>query len=75
MKSRRGGASIGRMDAATNAASRLDGPKNRGSTSATFSAVTTLATSMTEDKQRWPSLSAASTSGNFWVSSAAVFRY
>ena len=62
-KSRRGGFSTGRMDAATKAASRLESPKNRGRTSAAFSGVMTFASSMTDDKHSRPSRSAASISG------------
>jgi hypothetical protein len=72
---RRGGFSTGRSAVATNAASRADFPKNRGTTSAAFSGVRTLASSMTEDRQRSPLRSAASTAGYAWMSPAAVFRY
>jgi hypothetical protein len=63
MNSRTGGFSTGRIEAATNAASRLDRPKNRGSTSGGFSGVSTFASSMTEERHRSPLRSAASTSG------------
>src|SRR6266568_1831336 len=75
MNSRVGGFSTGRIDAATNAASRLDSPKNRGSTSCAFFGVSTFASSITEERHRSPALSAVSTSGYFRTSSAAVFRY
>jgi hypothetical protein len=75
MKSRRGGFSTGRIVAATKAASRLERPKKRGSTSGALAGVRTFATSMTEERQRSPDRRAASTVGYFWTSSAAVFRY
>jgi hypothetical protein len=62
MNSRAGRFSTGRIEAATNAASRLDRPKNRGSTSPAFSGVRTFASSMTEERHRSPLRSAASTS-------------
>ena len=62
-KSRTGGFSTGRIEAATNAASRLDRPKNRGRISAAFPGEMTFESSMTEERQSRPSLSAASTSG------------
>jgi hypothetical protein len=75
MNSRKGGFSTGRIEAETNAASRLERPKNRGRTPRAFSGVSTFASSTTEERQRSPLRSAVSTSGYFWTSSAAVFRY
>jgi len=72
--SRSGGRSTGRMAAASSAASRLERWKNRGSTSTEFSVVSTFAISQTLVTQRRPSQSGATTSGCFWISSAATFR-
>jgi len=75
MTSRMGTTSAGRSEAATASASRRESLKNRGSTSARFSGVSTLASSFTVERQSSPARSAASTSGNAWMSSAAVFRF
>ncbi|MGB8930310.1 MAG: hypothetical protein WCC48_03560 [Anaeromyxobacteraceae bacterium] len=70
-----GSTSRGATSAATAFASRFDAWKKRGNTCVTLSRVTTLATSMTLDRQRRPSRRGAATSGNRWISSAAVLRW
>jgi len=70
-----GTTSAGRSATTTSSASRRDSPKNRGRTSRQLSGVSTFATSFTVERQRSPLRSAASTSGNAWMSSAAVFRF
>jgi hypothetical protein len=61
--SRRGTDSAGRISAATAFASCLDAWKKRGSTSARFSDVMTLANSTTLVMHSLPSLSGSTTSG------------
>jgi hypothetical protein len=55
-------------------ASRFDTWKKRGRSSFRFSGVRFFASSTIEVKQSRPSRSGSTTSGNFWRSSAAVFR-
>ncbi|HET8725411.1 MAG TPA: hypothetical protein VFM53_14535 [Anaeromyxobacteraceae bacterium] len=64
----------GSISAATSLASWRERPKNRGSTSLRFSSVITRATSITVVKQRRPSLTASSTSGNLRTSRAPTIR-
>ena len=74
MTSRCGAASSGRNAAETAFAPDFDRWKNRGRTSSRFSGVRTFASSTTLVKQSLPSRSGSMISGNFSMSSAAVFR-
>jgi hypothetical protein len=69
-----GAASAGQSSAATSFASRFESWKKRGRTSARFSAVRTFESSTMLVKHSRPSRSGSTTSGNLWMSSAAVFR-
>jgi len=72
--SRRGGASSGRISAATSAASRFERWKNRGRTSSKFSGVATFESSKTVVRHRRPSRRGSTTEGRRWTSSAAALR-
>jgi hypothetical protein len=72
--SRSAGVSIGISSAVTSFASRFESVKKRGRTSPRFSNVITFASSATLVRHRRPSRIGTSTSGNSWMSSAAVLR-
>jgi hypothetical protein len=61
--SRRGGSSTGFSSATSSFASCLERPKNRGSTSPSFSGVSTFESSYTVDRQRRPSRRGSMTAG------------
>ena len=64
----------GWSSATSSCASRAERPKKRGTTTARFSPVSTLASSATVERHSRPSRSGSMTSGKSWSSAAALLR-